>query len=337
MDPTSAPSNRPEFLSTAATSSSSSSSPPKQWRKVLWTSSGFPDNHVDSSFLEEMRRNISTPIYSWRRVFFDAEVVSRQLSCVSIFLAVFAFLFLEWASPKLVLGVAGVVSAVGFGVYRICVGGEDSSRDCASSSSSSATCSCDPVTPATPFTSPATSSATPLTHSACSATSYTSFTSSSTPSSSSIPSPTSSASPSLLSILQCFPYLALCYGLSPILITLTRTISEDTIYAMTALMLFAYLLFYDYRPSASMTSSPISLNAAIFASVCLASRLPSGRLLALRPGGQTNRVRCFSSVHLVLYYLLGKFCNSLYSVYIPVRLTRLPHQSFTLLPSSPWL
>ena len=44
---------------------------------------------------------------------------------------------------------------------------------------------------------------------------------------------------------------------------------------MTASMLFAYLLFYDYRASASMTSSPVSLNAAIFASVCLASRLPS--------------------------------------------------------------
>ena len=36
------------------------------------------------------------------------------------------------------------------------------------------------------------------------------------------------------------------YGLSPVLMTLTHTISTDTIYAMTAFMLLANLLFHDY-------------------------------------------------------------------------------------------
>jgi len=211
------------FLSTTCNNmSSSSSSSPKKWRKILYKDNGYPDNHVDSSFLDEMRKNISTPIYSWRRVVFEAEVVSRQLSAVSLFLATFFFLFLEWTTPKFLLSVAGVVSAIGFLVYRIAL-------YTSSSSSSSSSCS------STPF----------LSLSDC------------------------------LSFLQCFPCLTLCYGLSPILITLTRTISQDTLFAMTASMLFAYLLFFDYRASASMTSSPISLNAAIFASVCLASRLPS--------------------------------------------------------------
>ena len=116
--------------------------------------------------------------------------------------------------------------------------------------------------------------ATPTINSRCTTPSSSSSNSSSSSSSSSSHPPLLTST-DCLSVLKCVPYLTLCYGLSPILITLTRTISQDTLFAMTASMLFAYLLFFDYRPSASMTSSPISLNAAIFASVCLASRLPS--------------------------------------------------------------
>ena len=47
-------------------------------------------------------------------------------------------------------------------------------------------------------------------------------------------------------------FLAFGYGLSPVLMTLTDTISTDTIYAMTVAMLLANLLFHDYGPSAAM-------------------------------------------------------------------------------------
>ena len=47
-------------------------------------------------------------------------------------------------------------------------------------------------------------------------------------------------------------FLSFGYGLSPVLMTLTDTISTDTIYAMTAAMLMANLLFHDYGPSAAM-------------------------------------------------------------------------------------
>lgn len=181
----------------------------KKWRKVLYLDSGFPDNYVDASFLDEMKKNISTRLYSWRRVVSEAAVVSRQLSCVSLFLATFAFLSLDCGSPRFVLGVAAVAVAVGFVALCLLDGRPVLSSD------------------------------------------------------------------NGVDIAKCLPYLGLCYGSSPVLITLTRTISEDTVYAMTALMLFAYLIFYDYRPAASMTSAPVSLNAALFASTCLASRLPT--------------------------------------------------------------
>ncbi|KFV97238.1 Phosphatidylinositol N-acetylglucosaminyltransferase subunit C, partial [Fulmarus glacialis] len=59
-----------------------------------------------------------------------------------------------------------------------------------------------------------------------------------------------------------------------VLKTLTESISTDTIYAMSALMLLGHLIFFDYGANAAIVSSTLSLNMAIFASVCLASRLP---------------------------------------------------------------
>ncbi|KAK3732163.1 hypothetical protein RRG08_026545 [Elysia crispata] len=73
---------------------------------------------------------------------------------------------------------------------------------------------------------------------------------------------------------SCFLFQGLSMALSPILVSLTETISTDTIYAMTTLMLLANFLFYNYNYSeGSHIPGPLSLNAALFASVCLASRL----------------------------------------------------------------
>uniref|UniRef100_A0AAY4CZ37 PIGC acetylglucosaminyltransferase n=1 Tax=Denticeps clupeoides TaxID=299321 RepID=A0AAY4CZ37_9TELE len=67
-------------------------------------------------------------------------------------------------------------------------------------------------------------------------------------------------------------FLAFTFGFSPVLKTLTESVSTDTVYAMSALMLLAHLLFFPYaRPS---PPGSLSLNAALFGSVCLASRLP---------------------------------------------------------------
>jgi len=70
--------------------------------------------------------------------------------------------------------------------------------------------------------------------------------------------------------------LALTAYLSPILKTLTHTISTDTVYAMTVLALLAHLLFHEYSTKESVVASQAaSLNSALFAAVCLASRLES--------------------------------------------------------------
>uniref|UniRef100_A0A1A9X0K2 Phosphatidylinositol N-acetylglucosaminyltransferase subunit C n=1 Tax=Glossina brevipalpis TaxID=37001 RepID=A0A1A9X0K2_9MUSC len=63
------------------------------------------------------------------------------------------------------------------------------------------------------------------------------------------------------------------YLFAPVLHTLTYAISTDTIFSMTFFVMVLNLVFYDYGLSVAMVSKAISLNAAIFGSICLASRL----------------------------------------------------------------
>lgn len=67
--------------------------------------------------------------------------------------------------------------------------------------------------------------------------------------------------------------LAFGFILSPMLHTLTNSISTDTIYTVSLFVLLLHLLCYDYGLPASVVSSAISLNAVYFASISLASRL----------------------------------------------------------------
>ena len=65
------------------------------------------------------------------------------------------------------------------------------------------------------------------------------------------------------------------FTVSPILKTLTETISTDTIYIMVTLMMIVHLIFFDYGVKVPIVSSSLSINSAIFAGICLASRLTS--------------------------------------------------------------
>jgi len=68
-------------------------------------------------------------------------------------------------------------------------------------------------------------------------------------------------------------FVAFGLGLSPLLHRLTDTISTDTIYTTSACMLLVHLAFHDYGLQGGGLNA-LSLNAGLFAAVCLASRLP---------------------------------------------------------------
>ncbi|XP_035738918.1 phosphatidylinositol N-acetylglucosaminyltransferase subunit C-like [Vespa mandarinia] len=70
-------------------------------------------------------------------------------------------------------------------------------------------------------------------------------------------------------------FLIFGYILSPVLRTLTETISTDTIYAMTILMFLTHLIFNKYGSTEIFFSDSLSINSSIFGSLMLASRLAS--------------------------------------------------------------
>jgi len=50
------------------------------WRKVLYKDQGVPDNYVDESFLDEMRKNLHTRTYQFWSVVLESGAVSQQIS-----------------------------------------------------------------------------------------------------------------------------------------------------------------------------------------------------------------------------------------------------------------
>ncbi len=75
------------------------------------------------------------------------------------------------------------------------------------------------------------------------------------------------------------PLVLLLYGsvlaLAPVLRLLTDSFSDDTIWALVVVLLAVHLVFFSYSHERANDTNPVSLNAAIFASVLLGSRLAS--------------------------------------------------------------
>ena len=72
-----------------------------------------------------------------------------------------------------------------------------------------------------------------------------------------------------------FLFIMTGYALSPILHNLTESISTDSIHSMAASSFLVHVVSTDYGLTAPVTSWQLSLNASVFSSVCLASRLDS--------------------------------------------------------------
>lgn len=184
----------------------------KKWAKILYKEQGVPDNYVDESFLDEMKKNLHTRTYQYWNVVYETGVVTQQLSSICIFVVAYIFMFSGQLSPSSLLCVTGLLTLCGYPIFRWLERSNESVK----------------------------------------------------------------VHRSILDDLRtsCI-FLTFSYGMSPILKTLTDSISTDTIYAMTVFMLLGNLIFYDYGTTKVVASQHLSLNASIFASVCLASRLPS--------------------------------------------------------------
>ena len=122
------------------------------------------------------------------------------------------------------------------------------------------------------------------------------------------------------------------FGLSPIIQTLTRSISDDTIYAMVFICLFTNFFLHDYSiTNGDYMSKCVSLNAAIFAAVCLASRLDDLNnvlgtiIIAILTYGiiPPLRKKMVGSKFLPLWTMLF-LCSSVYISYVSIPIVIIP-------------
>ncbi|CAG8690006.1 17443_t:CDS:2, partial [Acaulospora morrowiae] len=188
------------------------------WRKLLWVKHDYPDNYVDKTFLEELKRNANVRLYDYWSVVMESTVISQHISSIVIFIAIFIYLYLDMLLAQTLIICGTVFTIIGYIFWDKSISKTDPSYEYKSKLAGWKT-----------------------------------------------------AKGAML-------FSATLLGLSPILKTLTKDISSDTIWALTVILFLANMLFHDYgsenRTNIKFPGS-LSTNAAIFASVLLASRLPS--------------------------------------------------------------
>ncbi|KYN01531.1 PREDICTED: phosphatidylinositol N-acetylglucosaminyltransferase subunit C [Cyphomyrmex costatus] len=207
-----------------------------QWQKNLYENYGLPDNYTDSSFLEQLRKNIKPNNVTILEAISLGASISTKLSVVVLFVMVFIWLNNEWTTPNVIVISGSMLTILGYFTYNM-----------------------------------------------------------------KIPDRSVKSTKDLWTVLI---FLTFGYILSPILKTLTETISTDTIYAMTILMFLIHLIFSKYGSSHIFLSDSLSITSSIFGSLMLASRLASPlhafSLLSVS-------VQCF----VLLPYLLSQINNQI--------------------------
>ncbi|XP_011145118.1 phosphatidylinositol N-acetylglucosaminyltransferase subunit C isoform X2 [Harpegnathos saltator] len=74
-----------------------------QWQKNLYENYGLPDNYTDSSFLEELRKNIKPNNVTLIEAISLGASISIQLSIVVLFVVIFIWLHNEWTTPDVIV------------------------------------------------------------------------------------------------------------------------------------------------------------------------------------------------------------------------------------------
>ncbi|KAI1824335.1 phosphatidylinositol N-acetylglucosaminyltransferase-domain-containing protein [Xylaria intraflava] len=288
----------------------------RSWKKLLWVKQSYPDNYTDqATFLENLQRNPRLQPYEFWPLVADTTVILQQVCSVTIFVVCFVGIFQERVSPVSVVGWGSFATFVGWLFWDNWVGleGDDelsqrrrSNRNRAageqigrrgrlpySSASLSATSSmtnlaaADRASPQIALQQFHSTSALSL-QSGISQTSNAaclSNDSSDEPRHGSLsPAPSGRTSLRLSTIKSAVLIYFTLLGLSPILKSLTRSTSSDSIWAISFWLLTINIFFYDYSGGVGGVRFPASLstNAALMASTVLASRLPStGQVFSL--------------------------------------------------------
>lgn len=209
----------------------------RSWKKNLYENRDLPDNYTDSSFLDELKKNIKPNNVTGIEALTLGASISIQLSIVILFVMVFIWFNNNWIDPHSVFILSAFLTITGYICYTYQL---PDMSDCFIKDFRTAL------------------------------------------------------------IFLCFGYI-----LSPVLKTLTETVSTDTIYAMTIFMFLIHLIFSKYGSPQISLSDSLSITSSIFGSLMLASRLatPLHAFSLL-----TVSVQCF----VLLPFLLAKIYTKIF-------------------------
>ncbi|KAF2435638.1 GPI2-domain-containing protein [Tothia fuscella] len=279
------------------------------WKKLLWVKQSYPDNYTDEyTFLDHLQRNPRLQPYEFWRLVADSTVIVQHVCSVIIFVCCFTGIFQERVSPVTVVGWSSSGTVLGWILWDFWVGQEERAQKMVEeaeassiegedgSSASSATSASVPMrekdavgipyangnaaaSSGGPGISPGISLAVGHPTGAPTFASY-----------SHLPpygDQTSSLSPRTQQRIATIKSAILIYcallGLSPILKSLTKSTTSDSIWAISAWLMGINVAFFDYGGGGGANSdvtryrfpASLSTNAALMASTVLASRLSS--------------------------------------------------------------
>lgn len=267
--------------------------------EVLLLTGLDPDNYTDQdTFLEHLQRNPRLQPYDFWPLVADSTVIVQHVCSVVIFVVCFVGIFQERVSPVAVVGWGSLGTVLGWVLWDFWVGQEEAEEaatevriDPAEESGASSAGSISRDEGSLQSLALPLSNLSRHSHSA-SASSLNSVNSQLSASGQPYPngSPTfakyapygqkSSFSPRNQQRLATAKSAILIYcallGLSPILKSLTKSTSSDSIWALSAWLMVINVFFFDYGGGVGVKfPASLSTNAALMASTVLASRLPS--------------------------------------------------------------
>lgn len=255
------------------------------YKKLLWFKQPFPDNYTDEeTFLDHLQRNPRLQPYQFWSLMADLTIIVQHIASVAIFCCCFVEIHQDRVSPVAVVSWASFLAVLGWILWDYWMGQEEAqaAEDAAkpkvppTGDTSDADISTvespnpEPETVTAQFDSPGYQPP--------------------------YVDPTSSLSPRnqqrLATVKSALLIYAALLGLSPILKSLTKSTTSDSIWALSTWLLCMNVAFFDYGTGTgarwvstrngvlninqrSSLPASISTNSAMMASTVLASRLPS--------------------------------------------------------------
>ncbi|KAF1975531.1 phosphatidylinositol N-acetylglucosaminyltransferase [Bimuria novae-zelandiae CBS 107.79] len=242
-----------------------------QFKKLLWFKQPFPDNYTDEkTFLDHLQRNPRLQPYEFWSLMTDSTVIVQHVASVVIFCCTFVAIYTERVSPVSVVSWASLGTFLAWVWWDYWMAQEEakSAKKVAHETQKNEG---EPNSHAAGFEGAEEMEGASVGKEQP------------TPGHSPYPpnvDPTLSWSPRNQQRLATARSAVLIFvallGLSPILKSLTRSTTSDSIWAMSTWLLFMNVAFFDYGSgSNAYLPASISTNSALMASTVLASRLPS--------------------------------------------------------------